>query len=142
MSAHFEKEIQVRFREADPAGILFFGHVFDLAHDCFEDFVQAVGMTWNEWFLSKTYIVPIRHTECQFLKPLIPGQKYVLQASIVKMGHSSFQMKYVFSSHSEICAEVLMVHVFLDGQSQQKISIPQPIRLKLMPYLELLNEKK
>lgn len=141
MPAHFEKEIQLRFREADPAGVLFFAQFFALAHDCFEDFLQAVGISWNDWFRSKDYLVPIRHTECEFLRPLSPGQKCTIQACVVKMGDSSFKMKYVFFSGNEICAEVLMVHTFLAAQSKQKISVPQQIRFQFSPYLEVNNEK-
>ena len=146
MAAHFEKEILLRFREADPAGILFFGNIFGLAHDCFEDFIQATGMTWDEWFRTKDYMVPIRHSECNFLKPFFPGQKYTARVSVANIGDSSFQMKYVFSSKSpegpKIHAEVLMVHTFLDAKSKQKISVPQPIRSHFLPYLESSSEKK
>lgn len=141
MAAHFEKEIHLRFREADPAGIMFFGNIFGLAHDCFEDFIQAAGMTWNEWFHTKDYIVPIRHAECNYLKPFRPGQKYSVRASVAKITTSSFQMKYVFSSGSDVCAELQMVHTFVDSKSKQKISVPPSIRKILSPYLEQPLEK-
>ena len=143
MAAHFEKEIQLRFREADPAGIMFFGNIFGLAHDCFEDFIQAAGLTWNEWFHpNRGYIVPIRHAECNFLNPFRPGQKYTVRASVFNISNSSFQMKYTFFSDSKICAELKMVHTFVDSNSQQKIAVPEPIRKIFLPYLENSNEQK
>jgi len=135
----FQKDIQVRFREADPAGILFFGNAFALAHDCFEDFIQAAGFTWKEWFHTKEYLIPIRHTECNFLKPFQPGEKYQITASVAKLGDSSFQMKYVFSSSLGTHADVRMTHAFLDAKKHQKISVPETVRNRLKVYLDANN---
>lgn len=71
-SKTFHTEIQIRFREADPAGILFFGHVFALAHDCFEGFIEETGFGWKNWFnVRGEYLVPIRHTEANYLRPFL-----------------------------------------------------------------------
>ncbi len=136
MATHFQKEILLRFREADPAGILFFGNVFSLAHDCFEDFIQAAGFTWKEWFETKDYLIPIRHTECNYLKPFRPGESYRIQASVARLGDSSFQMKYVFSQDSQVHAEVRMTHTFMDARSKSKISVPDLVRERLKVYLD------
>jgi acyl-CoA thioester hydrolase/1,4-dihydroxy-2-naphthoyl-CoA hydrolase len=135
MASQFKKEIQLRFREADPAGILFFGNVFALAHDCFEDFIQAAGFTWQEWFKTKEYMIPIRHTESNYLKPFIPGDKYQITATVARIGDSSFQMKYIFSQESNIHADVRMTHTFLDAKTKQKISVPELVRNRLKAYL-------
>lgn len=135
--SQFRKEIQLRFREADPAGILFFGNVFSLAHDCFEDFIQDAGFTWKEWFHTKEYLIPIRHTESNFLKPFRPGEKYTITATVARIGDSSFQMKYVFSQGSNIHADVRMTHTFLEAKSHQKISVPDTVRNRLNRYLDV-----
>lgn len=139
MATHFQKEIQIRFREADPAGILFFGNIFSLAHDCFEDFIQAAGFTWDEWFKTTDYLVPLRHTDCNYLKPFNPGQKYTVTASVSRIGETSFQMRYVFSQNSTEHALVLMTHAFLSAKSKQKISVPELVRNRLKVYLDVKN---
>jgi len=136
MAVHFKKEFQVRFREADPAGIGYFAHVFSFAHDAFEDFIVAAGFHWKEWFLTKEYIVPIRHTECSFLKPFLPGENYQISVSVAKLGDSSFQMKYLFLQGPHQHATVLMTHVFLDAKSKGKMSIPEIVRNRLKVYLD------
>ena len=139
MAAHFQKEIQLHFREADPAGIMFFGNIFSLAHDCFEDFIQAAGFTWQEWFHTKDYHIPIRHTECNYLKPFLPGEKYQVTVSVVRLGDSSFQMKYLFSQGAAAHADVRMTHAFLDARSKTKIAVPTAIRERLKVYLHVEN---
>lgn len=135
MATHFQKEIQLRFREADPAGIMFFGNIFGWAHDCFEDFIEATGFTWKRWFQTQDYIVPIRHTECNYLRPFRPGETYTITASVARIGESSFQMKYVFSQHNHLHAEVRMTHAFVDAHSKGKISVPESVRECLKVYL-------
>ncbi len=135
MTEPFQKKIQMHFREADPAGILFFGNIFGLAHDCFEDFIQAAGFTWKEWFQTKDYLIPIRHTESNFLKPFLPGDSYQIHASVLKIGNSSFQMNYEFKSQDTTHAVVTMTHTFLDARSREKISVPSSVRDRLGVYL-------
>lgn len=146
MAAHFKKDFQLHFREADPAGIMFFGNIFGLAHDCFEDFIEAAGFTWKEWFHTTQYMIPIRHTESNYLKPFQPGEKYQIQASVSRLGDSSFQMKYKFlkpplmeaqASHQQIIhAEVTMTHTFLDAATHSKISVPELVRNRLKVFLD------
>ena len=136
MAVHFKKDFQVRFREADPAGIGYFANVFSFAHDAFEDFIQAAGFTWKEWFLTKDYIIPIRHTECNFTRPFLPGDVYQISVSVAKLGDSSFQMKYQFLQGANLHAEVRMTHVFLDYKSKQKIPVPELVRNRLKVYLD------
>lgn len=136
MAKKFEKQIQIKFREADPAGILFFGNVLALAHDVFEDFIPATGLTWADYFQAKEYIAPIRHAEIDFLAPFRPGQQYGVSVTILKISDSSFQAKTVFSEGSRQNAVVKTVHTFLDPKSFQKISVPEKFRAALSPYLE------
>jgi len=137
MAVHFKKDFQVRFREADPAGIGYFANVFSFAHDAFEDFIQAAGFSWKEWFQTKDYIVPIRHTECNFLRPFLPGDTYQISVTVSKLGESSFQMKYQFLQGTHAHAEVRMTHVFLDAKSKQKMTVPDLVRNRLKVYLDV-----
>lgn len=136
MHQQYKKEIQIRFREADPAGISFFANIFDLAHDCFEDFIQQAGISWKEWFQSSEYNVPIRHTECTFHKALHAGEKYSIVATVSQMGNSSFTMKYLFIQNNHVHADLKMTHVFLSARSKEKMSIPASIHPLLANFAD------
>jgi acyl-CoA thioesterase FadM len=133
----FHKNLIIKFRECDPAGIAYFANVFSWAHDTFEEFIPVAGIPWDRWFSTKTYLVPIKHTESDFQRPFKAGTTYLIQAAVEKIGNSSFTMLYRFSSASgsEIHASVRMTHVFLDAQSMQKVSIPTEVQQVLTPYL-------
>lgn len=134
-SKQFFKKLTVRFREGDPARIAYFANTLSWAHDCFEDFIQDAGFSYNEWFRTQQYMVPIRHVECNYNKPFLPGETYQIQAEVAQITNSSFQMKYTFSLHQEKHAEVLMVHTFLDASNAKKTPVPDLVRQRLTPYL-------
>lgn len=136
MSQKFNKTIQIKFRDADPAGILFFGNLLALSHDCFEDFIAAVGITWKEWFTVTDFMIPIRHTETNYLAPMPAGEIFVIEASVASLGETSFKMKYQFKKSDKVHAEAMIVHAFMSAKTKQKMPIPETLRKKLSVYLE------
>lgn len=135
MNQVFRTKKTLTFKEADPAGIMFFGNIFGISHDAFEEFIVAAGYTWSEWFKTQDYIIPIRHTEANYLAPFFPGQTYDLAVTVSKIGQTSFTMKYEFSKNSVSHAVVTMVHTVVDTKTKQKLALPQIMRTRLESYL-------
>jgi acyl-CoA thioesterase FadM len=132
----FKTALTVKFREGDPAQIMFFGNIFSWAHDTFEHFIVEAGYQWKEWFQTTEYMIPIRHTEADYEIPFRPGESYQAQAQVKALGKTSFTMKYVFSSPAGVHATVEMVHVVLDFKSKKPIPLPESVRQRFTPYLE------
>lgn len=130
----FSTRVKIKFREGDPAQIMYFGNVFSLAHDAFEEFIVEAGYKWEEWFRTKDYMIPIRHTEADFLAPFMPGKYYEINATVAHLGQSSFTMAYELASGSTVHARVKMVHTCLDQKSKQKIDLPFQMRARLEVY--------
>lgn len=137
MSKTFNHQVSIKFHLADPAGIMYFAHVFSLAHDCYEQFVQAAGYTWSQYFSSSAYMFPIRHADCDYQKPFLAGEAYDVSVSVAFFSKTSFKMKYVFGKNQQTHAVVQIVHVCLDAKTHAKIEIPSDFRHKLSPYLQL-----
>lgn len=136
----FTRTVTVRFDEADARGILFYGRLQALAHRVFEEFVVSeVVPRWEDWFLAPDFIVPIRHAEATFHRPMRPGRDYEAELTIVKVGGSSFDVRVRFrdltGSPPELCAETLVSHVFADADRFQKMSIPSGVRARLERHL-------
>lgn len=136
MSIKFKSQIRIKFREADPAQIMYFANVFSLAHDVFEEFILAAGYKYQEWFSPDLHIVPIRHVEADYMAPLIPGQTYDVTAVVAHMGETSFKMAYKFEQNAKTHAMVFMVHAVLDPKTKAKMTLPVAMRQRLNPYLE------
>lgn len=122
----FNSKVTLRFRDADPAGVMFFGNIMGLAHDVFEDFARFNDIPWDEWFKNSNFVCPIRHTEVDYQAPMIPGHDYQIIAKIVKISQSSFTMHYEFrNEQNKLCVRVQMVHVFVDPKTMQKTAFPE-----------------
>ena len=137
MTKTFHHQVSIKFHLADPAGIMYFAHIFSLAHDCYEQFVQATGYSWNQYFSSSQYAFPIRHADCDYQKPFSAGQTYDVTISVAYFSTSSFKMKYTFSKEQQTYAVVQIVHVCLDAKTHALIKIPIDLKEKFLPYLHL-----
>jgi len=127
--------MNLRFRDADPAGVMFFGNILGLSHDVFEDFIKSNDIPWDEWFKNNSFVCPIRHTEVDYQSPLNPGLEYNIVVKVVKISQSSFTMHYEFrNDHNKLCVRVQMVHVFVDPKSMVKTSFPEKYRKILEKY--------
>jgi acyl-CoA thioester hydrolase/1,4-dihydroxy-2-naphthoyl-CoA hydrolase len=140
MNQVFLTKKTLTFKEADPAGIMFFGNIFGIAHDAFEEFIVAAGYSYREWFGQTEHIIPIRHTDANYLAPFFPGQTYQIAVTVAKIGETSFQMKYVFSQDNRNHAIVTMTHAVANKKTMQKAPLPEVIRARLQPYVETTSQ--
>lgn len=131
----YHYQTRIVFDECDPAGILFFGHIFSLAHRAFENFVESVGIAYKDWFASESWAVPIRHAEVEFLNPLRLGDTATALVRLKKIGRSSLVVGYSFHTGTQLAAEVETVHVFIDRATGKARTIPEPFAVQLKSVL-------
>ena len=129
----YRETIQISFRLADPAGILFFGNFFDLAHDILERFLQHRGITWAEWFNHPTLAFPIRHAESDFRSPLQAGESYGVEAIVSEVSQSSVTFQVSFLREEKLLARVSIVSVCVNKDTLVKAVIPDTLRQRLLP---------
>lgn len=132
----FRKKTRVQFSQVDAAGILFFGRFFALAHDAFEEWLLMMGFSWGAWFQNPDWLVPLRHVEADYFKPLRGGEEYEIEVSLVELKESSFQARFRFFQGEALHAELRHFHVFVDPRFGGKIPIPGEVRRKLMDRIE------
>lgn len=133
----FMREVTPRFHQLDPAGILFFGEVFTVCSEVYEDFVQSLGFGWNEWFRSPAIASPVRHAEAEYFAPLQGGQAYQVGVQVLGMGASSFEMGFEFWREGVLHCRVRIVHVFIDTQTRAKAPVPDAVRAAFSHFANL-----
>ncbi len=132
----FEKPFHAHFDECDPAGIIFFGNHFKLAHRAIEGFVMNAGIAWKDWFESENFGVPLVHAEADYKSPMRQGHKFLARVRIARLGDSSVEFETIFEkANGDTCSVVKTVHVFINTSSMKKQSIPKDIREKLESQL-------
>jgi 1,4-dihydroxy-2-naphthoyl-CoA hydrolase len=119
-------QIQVPFQYCDPAGILFFSRSFELAHQCFEQWVVALGIQWRD-----------------ILRPIRAGQTLDVEISLTNLSATDFELAYVLKSEKkEELARLKTQHVCVDRVQVKRSEIPREIASKLAAVVSKVEVKK
>lgn len=126
----------IPFHLTDTVGILFFGHVFSLAHQAYEHFIiQQVDCPWGTWFQNPDWMVPIKQTEAHYMRPLLAGQECTIGILLTTLSSCSFTLTASFTQQQVLACQVKTVHVFCNRSSKQKMPIPSDLASRLKQLL-------
>jgi 1,4-dihydroxy-2-naphthoyl-CoA hydrolase len=127
---------RVRMHDTDMAGILYFARQFRFAHDALEDFIDSLGLSFDQIFRLEHYVFVIVHAEADYLAPLHVGDKIDVELWISSIGNSSFTVLYnIIKSDKTLAGTAKTVHVTLDAKTRQKIPIPNLFKELLKKHL-------
>ena len=120
----FEYRTQIRMKNTDATGHLFFSEQFNLALEAFEEFLfnKAIDLDQME--------MPIVHAEADYKKPLQLRDPLKITLGVKNLGNTSFSIScFLFNIKTqEEVGSVIIVHVCID--SMTKKSIPLPLKLR------------
>jgi|SRR5690606_10088271 len=124
----WEGRRQARFNECDPQGFLFYSQVFNWSHEALESFWTNHQRRWNFWFQNPEWAVPLRHSEAEYLQPVLAGKEYATQLSIGKIGTTSVNLVFKISAPQSVeMVRVSTTHVFIDRVNLKPISVPESV---------------
>ena len=104
----------INFYDCDPAGILFYGRIYNLCHSAYEDMIRSFNLSADYW-VNDDFVVPIIHSEASYHKPLKHTDEVIIEIKVKQLRASSFELEYECKNNSgEKCVVVKTVHVFLD----------------------------
>ena len=121
----FTHQTTIHFHDADPAGVLFFGRAFTLMHECYEKFIEHLGIPYDEWFASSEHVTPIANAEAQYKKPMLPSKTYDVKMKIIELRESVFKLETEFMDGEQLHCRIQTLHVFADRTTFKKTKIPQ-----------------
>ena len=125
----------MRFYQADPAGILYYGRIFELVGDAFEEMVRAAGIDIVALVRLETLATPIVHAEADYAGPMRVGDHLVVSALVERVGGSSVSVVYrIEGENGEVRATARVVHVWIDARPWRKVPVPDEIREKLAAF--------
>ncbi len=127
-----EHTTRVRFHQADPAGVLFFGRVFELVSDAFEETIRGAIIPFDEPFPKRDFLVPIVHVDADYQLPIRVGEEVTVSLTIERIGRSSLGYRFaIIDRDSRTRVSGSVVHTFVEASSFSTIEIPAAIRAKL-----------
>lgn len=122
-------EIEVRFSEADPLGIVWHGHFIRYFEDGREAFGAAYGLRYLDLFRNDI-VVPIVHIDCDYRRILRYGHSIRLETTYVDTPAAKLLFEYSITDleTKERIATGSSVQVFLDRHSLE-------LMLTLPPFM-------
>lgn len=132
----FSTKKKINFYDCDPAGILFYGRVYELCHSAYEDLISSFNLDYNFWE-NENFIVPIIHSEASYHKPIKYGETISVEILVNQLKSSSFELEYFCKNEkNEKCVVVKTVHVFIDKKTWKKIELRNEIKEGFKKYLK------
>lgn len=123
----YKYETVVRLRDTDAAGVVFFAAYFELAHDCYESFLDISTVIKEDDF-----IIPIVHAEADYAIPLEPGDEITIQMVLAKTGRCSFTLEYeIIKTDGTSAAKMRTIHAIVSKHNSKPLKIPEAIKEKL-----------
>ena len=111
-------EINVRFNEADPLGIVWHGHYIRYFEDGREAFGTKYGIGYLD-FYKKNIIIPVVQVDCSFKRSLRYGDKVTVETSFIPTEAAKLQFEYKLYNtiKGELVATGSSIQVFLDKET-------------------------
>lgn len=128
----FAIDKKINFYDCDPAGIFFYGRIYELCHSAYEQMIESFALPEDYW-ANDDYVVPIIQSEAKYRKPITYGQVITVNLSVIHIKESSFELKYECrNENNDLCAEVKTVHVVIDKNKWKKKTMSEFIQKGLM----------
>jgi YbgC/YbaW family acyl-CoA thioester hydrolase len=132
----FIHRVRPQFYQADPAGVLFYGRVFELFHQGYAALIEAAGVPYETHFGIRGYATPIVHAEADYKRPIRPGTDIDVAVSVERLGESSLTFAFrITDATGTVLATGREVHVTVDPASFTTRPLPDELRAALTPWL-------
>lgn len=133
----FVTQIQVRFGDVDPAGIVYFPKIYDFLHQAFEELWDVhVGKRYYHLLGEEQLGFPLVHSEVDFKHPLHFGDRPLVRVTTFKVGRSSLGLHYRVLLDEVLCVDAHMTVVCVELEDLASREIPEAYRLKFEELLE------
>ncbi len=136
MAFHWQRK--VRFRDCDPAGIVFYPRYFEMMNDLVETFLDdAIGWPFGRMHLEERMGVPMGTISARFEAPSRLGDVLDWSLSIARLGRSTADLVMRAEGadgQRRLRAEGTLVCVDIDAMKSRRW--PEEIRDRLAAHVE------
>ena len=131
----FYYQSKIGLHHTDAAGILFYSHIFTLAYDAFDAWLEHIGVG-VAWIINESdFLFPYVHAEADYLKAMTVGHNVTIVLTIENVGASSLTLNYDFLVDEEMAARAKTVHVAIHKKTKEKIELPPALVTGIEKFL-------
>jgi 4-hydroxybenzoyl-CoA thioesterase len=127
----FTTRIEVRFADADPAGLVYYPVIFHYCHVAMEEmFSSRCGISYAQLMATERIGFPTVKVSAEFFVPLVYGDTALVEVSVSKLGQSSLTFEYSVrrASDGTLCAQSTQVQVAMNLDTRRAVAIPDKYR--------------
>jgi 4-hydroxybenzoyl-CoA thioesterase len=133
----FDTQLQVRFGDVDPAGIVYFPKIYDYIHEAFEDLWEVhVQVRYYQLLLEEKVGFPLVHSEVDFKAPLRFGDRPIVRITCTRLGGSSIGLRYRFLLGEDVHVDARMTVVCVRLDGMKPFAIPARFRERFERIME------
>jgi acyl-CoA thioester hydrolase len=117
--------IELRFSDLD-----MYGHVNGVAYFSFLETarVKLFSEIFHELARQEIYLVVAR-AECNYVRPILPGDSLLVSISVLRMGNSSFDLAYrLHDGQGKVYATASTTMVSFDNRSKKTVPVPDQLK--------------
>lgn len=128
---------RIALHEADPAGVLFFGRYFALAHDAYENMLWEQGCSVADILAGETFVVPVVHAEADYKAPLRVGELTVIALHLEELRSRTFRLRTELHTEDGTTACIVRTtHCCVSMATKRPTTMPKPLRDALASLVE------
>ncbi|MBC8519520.1 MAG: acyl-CoA thioesterase [Gammaproteobacteria bacterium] len=139
MNNFFSYPHRVQLHEIDGAGLLFYGELFRLTHNAYEEMLFSNNLPLHNIIQQRGEAIPLVHADADYHQPIKLGETLTLTIQVTAIGNHSFTLKTLTHGFDDggkpqLKATVTTTHVTTSIDSGEKIPLPDALRDILQRY--------
>lgn len=136
-SNEFRRERQIRFSDCDPAGIVFYPQYFVMFNGLVEDWVDALGIGYQNLVIERRVGLPTVRLEADFRAVSPMGDRVVLSLAVERVGGRSIALKLrCTGADGATRMDLRQVIVTTSLDTHRAIDIPSDLRAAIVRSVE------
>ena len=130
-------EVQVRWSDVDPAGVVFYPRFFEWYDLGCESLFASLGLPWPEAFPRYEIVgVPIVESGSKFLSPVRYGDVLTIRSKVAWVRTKTFRMEHEISVGARLCSTGFEVRAWVGrpaspGETLHARPIPEDVIRRL-----------
>lgn len=120
--------VTVRLHHTDAAGVLFYGRLFELAQEAFEEALAAGGLSLADLLRDGGFRLPVVHAEADYRSAVRVGDVLEVRTAF-EAGNRSLRVEADFvDAAGRQVATVRVVHAVVDQATGTAVELPDAVR--------------
>ena len=131
MGTPFMYERTIHFPDTDAAGVVFFANYLAICHVAYEESLAAAGFDVRRFFSDSGVVMPISHSQADYLRPLLCGDRVVVAVQPSLLTPDSYAVDYMMMKRGQpdkLAANVRTHHVCIESTTRQRVVLPEALK--------------